>query len=824
MRRLAVIVICAQALGLAWAEGLLVLDDAEGKVGPWRGTEIVSGPVHGGEGALKWEVAKQPTLDSPRFLGDWTAFDELRFWAYLDKACDYNIPLVFPAEGGYYIIDWKLDWSGWKEQRIKLADCRKAYEPTGWDRITSLGFRAQGYGQGPVPEGLTIVFDDFALHAPGELPETSLEAWLARERRERVAKLKAQGNPYYLSVLESLKNVKAEPGLPQEITSSWQFSGLACQALSAAWAAGWDESPRRGDATLIAHASALIDFCLSKQVDGSWFYSQKWESGDPNSDRFALGPLMDAIWWLRKLPEGEAKWAEWVKWAEWEAPLRELVDFQYENWGKRANQAWGQSATRYPNQDVFHLYEMALAYRWWHDAKYQGSVGETLAGLEAHLLPEGGLNYIGPETEIPCYHDLNVLWIARYYELTQDARAKSLLERTAPYYPSACSNEGRPEYYTDCWWKHYWADGAACGPEIVAGLTGDGRNKWLADRLLERLGPGADYKAIYAGMFYRADVKPEPLADDYVRLDRNIGGPRGRYGNWYFAGTVGGGARDTFVGAMICRPDRPEPLDSALLAANIEVGLGGGGARDRTHLYISGPDDVTSVAIGKDMAALGARYSPRKPYINSVPNPDVPRTPWQATQVWLLSREGLVGLVELEATEEQTVPYLGGEIRLGPEQRAKATDDPRAFVCGDLGVRLLESDFSTVTVQPARPGYAQSSTRHSAVVLRTAGESFTARPGEPVRYAAVVAPTSAAAATDFHRLDAPGLWGFTVELGGRRFAVAFNPSDRPQTLRLDWPSAAATAQAGEAGPARLEARNGALDLRLRPAEVLLITP
>ena len=99
MRRLGAIALGVLALGTARAEGLLVLDDAEGKVGPWRVTEIVSAPVHGGEGALKWDVAKQPTLDSPRFLGDWTAFDELRFCAHLDKPYDYNIPIVFPAEG-----------------------------------------------------------------------------------------------------------------------------------------------------------------------------------------------------------------------------------------------------------------------------------------------------------------------------------------------------------------------------------------------------------------------------------------------------------------------------------------------------------------------------------------------------------------------------------------------------------------------------------------------------------------------------------------------------------------------------------------------------
>ncbi|MGQ9730528.1 MAG: hypothetical protein ACUVX8_04570 [Candidatus Zipacnadales bacterium] len=800
------------------ADTLIVLDDAEGKIGPWGHTEIVSEPVHGGKGALKWEVDKYPILDSPHFLADWSKFDELRFWAYLKEPVDFRIPLVFPSEGGYYIIDWKLDWQGWKEHRIKFADCSKAHEPEGWHRITSLGFRPQGYGQGPVPPGLTLIFDDFALHSPEDLPETSLEEWLAREHRERVATLKKRGNPYYLSVLESLQNLKAQPSLPETLTSAWQFSGFASQALCAAWAAAWEASPRRGDETLIAHASALIDFCLSKQVKGSWFYSRQWESGDPNSDRFALGPLMDAIYWLRKLPQGEAKWPEWS------GPLKELVDFQYQHWGLKSGHAWSASAMQYPNQDVFHLYEMALAYRFWGEQRYADSEKETLAALAAHLLPEGGLNYIGPETEIPCYHDLNVFWLARYYILTENPAARTLLEGTVPYYPSAYSNEGRPEYYSDAWWKHYWSDGAAGGPEIIAGLTGDPQNKWLADCLLERVGPGTDYKAIYAGMFYRPTVPAEPLPDNFVRFDANIGGPRGRFGSWYFAGFPGGGARDTFVGAMICYPDRPEPLDSALLAANIEVFLGGEGARDRTHLYLSGPDDITTVVLAEDAAALGARYTLRKPYINSVVDPEIPPTPWQATQVWLLTRYGLVGLVELEATQEQTVPYVGGEIRLGPVTPAQATEDPAVFACGNLRVRLLDHTFASVRVGPARPGYAQTSTRHSAVILRTAGDTFTARPGSPMRYAVWIAPAGAGDLQEFMRLESKGLWGFTLTLSGKPLAVLSNPDDEPRSVSFTWPVTSALVYASQSASQRVTSTNGALQLTVPARTILLIMP
>ncbi len=803
-------------------ETLMVLDDAEGAVGPWRGAQMVSEPVHGGKGAMKWEVGVRNSLDSPALLADWTAFDELRFWAYLPEPVDFKIPIVFPAEGGYYIIDWKLDWEGWKEHRIRLADCRPAHQPAGWDQIRGIGFRAQGYGQPAVPEGLTVVFDDFALHSPEDLPVSTMADWVAKERREAMARLKSRGNPYYHSVLDGLKNAKAEPALPTEIKSSWAFSGLTSTALAMAWAAAWDQSPRRGDETLIAHATALIDFCLQEQKDGSWYYSRRWEqTADPNSDRFALGPLMDAVWWLKKLPAGQASWERW------KAPVLDMVQFQYTRWGcyeelgYQNNEAWGSSAGRYPNQDVFHLVEMALAHEFYGDDKYLTSAHKTLAALQAHLLPDGGLNYIGPETEIPCYHDLNVLWIARYYTLTGDERARDLLAATVSYYPLTYSNEGRPEYYTDCWWKHYWSDGAACGPEIIAGITGDGHNKWLADRLLERQGTGGQYRAIYAGMLYREDVVPRELPDNWLRHDGNIGGPRGRFGGWYFAGVTGGGARDTFVGGMVCRPQTAEPLDGALLAANIEVGTADEGIRDRTNLYISGPDDLTSTSIDGDAAALGALYSPRKPYINGTADPQVPRTDWEAVQVWLLSRHGLVGLVKLEATAEQTVAYLGGEIRMGP--RWSISEEEGAFRCGSVVARVLESSFPLLEVGPARPGYAQQSTQHWAITLRTPAGPYTARPGEPVYYLAAIGPKDAPTATEAERIEASGVAGLAATVEGVRYAVLFGTQQTEARATLRWPTAQARMAVDGEEPRTVAAQDGGIELTVPAGKVVLLT-
>lgn len=760
----------------------ILLSEFGGNRSSWSGFDVESGPGDASQPVLRWDVPTRKAIDSPRFPKDWRSFDELRFEVLLEAPKDFTLSVLFIADHGYYHTRLALDWSGWKEVRIRLADCHQAYPEASWETVQSFGFRAQGYNQGPIPEYLVLRFRNFRLHAPAPLPFSNLAEWTIAGRHKELNLLKQQGNPYHAAVLSGLETAPPPPAADAEVTSAWTFAGHSGRALAAAWAASWEKSPRRGDPKLIERSCGFIDFCLSRQRDGSWFYSQKWTSGDPNSDRFALAPLMDAIHWLRALPEGRKCWPKW------EASLRQLVDFQYTRWachkklGFEKNEAWGQAALTYPNQDVFHLVEMALAYEFWNDTRFRESASETLRSLEANLLPDGGFHYIGPETECDIYHSVNLVWIARYFLLTNDTRARDLLKRTAPYYPLTSSNEAWPEYYTDCWWKHYWADGRAAGPEIVAGIAEDSSNRWLAERLLERVGPGDFEDAITAGMFYRADLQPRPLPDNWLRMDCNIRGPRGRFGDWYFAATPGGGARDTFVGAMISRPDHLLPLRGAFLAANVEVGLSAGSPRQSCCLYVSGPDDITATAIEGDAAAIATRYTLRKPYINSVRNPRVAPTPWRGTQLWILTRHGLVGQLELEATERQDIAFLGGELRFGPDLPL-ATLGEGHYRCGDLSIRILDRNLPELTAGPARPGYAQAETRHQAITLRTAGDRFTAEPGKPVFFRAVIAPNEAAErsvtlATTMEP-QSTALRILRATIAGKSYQLAFNPTDQP---------------------------------------------
>jgi hypothetical protein len=233
---------------------------------------------------------------------------------------------------------------------------------------------------------------------------------------------------------------------------------------------------------------------------------------------------------------------------------------------------------------------------------------------------------------------------------------------------------------------------------------------------------------------------------------------------------------------MICDPAGAEPLKGALLAATLEVGQPHDGRGRSRDLYISGSDDITDSVIVGDMAALGTRYTIRRPYINSVAGRDVPPTPWQGTQVWLLTKHGLVGLLEVEATEELTVPHLGAEVRLGPGTPIEQTANG-SYCVGPLVTRILDTNFSEMTVGKARPPYAQSESKHEAILLRTGGDEHTARPGEPLYCAVLAAPQDAAKIKGFRRLDTKGLWAFQVTIDGKPVVVSFNPADK--ALRLE---------------------------------------
>ena len=169
------------------------------------------------------------------------------------------------------------------------------------------------------------------------------------------------------------------------------------------------------------------------------------------------------------------------------------------------------------------------------------------------------------------------------------------------YYPYAVEPGGVPEYYTDSFWKHTWSSVSAIGPEIVAGVTGDGQNKQVANVALQHKQPDT-YYAIYAGSAFRdlpARLQPGP----FIRYDRNIEGPRGRFGRFSWAGTTrdygeGCQGKDTFAGCTLTsEEDVHYPLDAALQVATNQYRLQLDGQRWRSCRFLSQAEQ-NAVTIG----------------------------------------------------------------------------------------------------------------------------------------------------------------------------------------------------------------------------------
>jgi len=772
---------------------------------PWSNRLVpTAGPPRGGKPtvALRWQVDQQPTPDSPSLLADWTNVDAVRFWLHLDKAYPFKLNVLLTGSpGGYFMTAVPLDFTGWKQFTIPIGQFTKVREAD----LTStrrLAFRVQGYGQ-PALEKDTVWWVDQVEAKPkagAKLPAiNSLDENLAAWR-----KLAAQGNPFLLLNARRFER-KMEPFKPPaEIKSAWQYRGVAQDLVALAYAVADKASPHRGRADLVEHALAMTDWLVTSCHDEGWWWKSGPLVGDANVNRFTLGPLLDAIRWLRMLPQGEAAWPRW------QTKLAAAVDLQRQAY--RGEVAWdwgGLAGGEYANQDAYFCLIMALSAELFKLPADRAVATGMAKQIASNLLPDGGIHYISVDNEAPVYHALNLVILGRYATLTGDAEIVQLLKSTANYWPLVLTAEGQPEYWSDVWWKQTWGYVAREGVVIAAGATGDARNQWLMWRALERSVPNdSGMDGIYAAPYWTSLAPGQAMAERFVTSDANMRGIRGRAGSWYFGVTQGRGLRNTFTGGLMTSASHTNPLRAAFRGAHIEV------LQDppREHgLWLSQFEDNTGIALRPDVAgAVGARYTLQPSLINGIPAPATPASPWQVTQIWRAAGDGVIGLVVLEATAETAGTAVVGRIALGPGPVEK--DESGLWRCGPLRVKLLRQ-FGEASVQPV-PGYNQTRDRAwHGIEWRQPIEGKAAR-GARFVYAAWIGPQDARPPDDFKPLPDDRGWVASWTKGAT-VAALFNPTGTAVTVRVPWAGAPPDAWIGDIGSGQpVRVQNGAASVRL----------
>jgi hypothetical protein len=618
--------------------------------------------------------------------------------------------------------------------------------------------------------------------------------------------LETQGNPYLEPVLAEAKRCrdvkqrfpKGETG-HKAIENFWQFAGFGGRTYIMTWAVCHPDSPLRGDPALIAQAMRWMQGVFQNHRGGDLNVGRTGGKGmpghDPNINRFCYVPAFEAYLLLRETWPGLVPAS---KRKEWEASAREVTEFQLKTYGQKVDR---HGAGWYPNMDVHYLLLMELASRILDEPRWHAEAERFLKLIANSIYPDGAFTYLGRQNECFVYHQINVTHLTRYWQLTGSRVARDLVLASGPYYPNNVEPGGVPESYTDCFWKHYWGGASPIGPDIVASMLRAFRpksvelaaqNRRVANVELKWEKP-AHYYSIYAAMSWR-DFPETPQRDGYIYYDRDVQGPRGRFGHWSFAGTTrdhgkGAQGKDTFVGAMLTSKEEKQfPLDAALQVVTSQFRLQPDGQRWRSCRFLSANEE-NAVTVATDFAALTTRYRIQ----NVAWGGKSTLTNWEGQQEWLMTPKRIIGTLAIRPLADENAYSVHGRVRLGLKLPIEKLD-AMTFRYGGLRVRLHEHNYSDVIIEPSETFYTDppEKFRSTEIVLR---DAHSAKSGEkePKTYAAgteqfftvEVSPSVSAPAAQVKRSELlGGLRALEVVADDQWFMVIHNPQKTAATATV----------------------------------------
>ena len=517
------------------------------------------------------------------------------------------------------------------------------------------------------------------------------------------------------------------------------------------------------------------------------------EAGDPNTNRFVLARVLEAIHRLQDLPVGRKAWERWKE------PLRRAVELQYrayelEEPGLLAWDYGARVAGRYYNADAGYMFGMALAGEPFDAPRYRAAARSMMRRLQEHLLPDGAFHYITRQNETPRYHLADVFFTGAYRRVSDDDLAARVLGNTGRYYGLSCSAQAVPEFWSSPYWKQHWGKqfGAPIAPQglIVAHhYTGNAWDAHLRDVSLARTDPKALFDdARTKGEFptsswvtsaehWRPAENRAFLPERYLLEDRNILGLRGREGDWYYGATLRPRARNTFVGGIVSRVGHEPALSGALRGVQLHVESPGG-----EDYWLSGAEVDSSIAQDGDReAAVALRYTPTERFFPQEADDALSQFPGSVTQAWHLAGDGLTGLIKVRAEQSAKAERIRLRVLLGPDEIEKIGAD--RFASGPLRVRTLRSPGRVELDHWQTPG--DTSNWPSLELVADPGPGGLAV-GESVTFAVWIGPNGGEPPVAWKLIgDVEGVTGWRADWAdGRRRAVIFNESQRALDLDL----------------------------------------
>ena len=346
------------------------------------------------------------------------------------------------------------------------------------------------------------------------------------------------------------------------------------------------------------------------------------------------------------------------------------------------------------------------------------------------------------------------------------------------------------------------------------------QNRRIANVELKWVKP-SHYYAIYAATLWR-DFPEALQRDGYIVYDRNVEGPRGRFGRWSFAGTTrdpgkGAQGRDTFVGAMLTsKEDKPFPLDAALQVVTSQYRLKPGGPRWRSCRCLSANEE-NAVTVAGNFGALTTRYRIQ----NVAWGGKSTLTNWEGCQEWLQTPKRIIGTLSICPLADEKAYSIHGRVRLGLKLALEKQADG-SFRYGGLRVKLHGHNYADIVTEPSETFYTDppEKFRSAEIVLRDAAsvrsgekEPLTYSTGTEQFFTVEISPADNPPAAQVKRHELPGgLRALEVTADGQWYMVIHNPNKTPATATVSVPGAdkvlCCQAQCAPATPKAVQSHDG----------------
>jgi hypothetical protein len=403
--------------------------------------------------------------------------------------------------------------------------------------------------------------------------------------------------------------------------------------------------------------------------------------------------------------------------SEWEQTLQTRIpgsdDYTFD--GTEVGVSW-------VNRDVQFMTFLLAAAEIFDDQSFAGKADDCLTMLENSIYPDGAFPYIWSQNESFNYHGIAPHQIMYYRLIADSQRALELLEKGYWYYPLTTRYGPMGEYYTSPSWKQTWnlQDGSAAA-YITASVTGSQDNYRVAMQGWNANGEGSElynWSDFFLASFYRSDLTSRPEPDNYFVYDRNIMGPRGRFGNFSFGatanlfsdnpGTFSERGMKTFVGCEIVNGVPGWDLNSGVTAVcpryRVRMGVSIDAISDQEkwnpyHIMLSRNEKSASI-VDADFASLSTSYTLTK-------YSDSNLKPWRGKQQWLFLPDAMVGKVSIEALSDTeayglsvAVKTISGRITWGTKKEFEQLDES-TWKYGELIVKVLEHDMHDIKTQYA---------------------------------------------------------------------------------------------------------------------------